>query len=201
MSAVVLLAACAGTPPNERETGSGGQLLRYSSRQVSVDLTDAQRETLKSLRDRRFPAPTLVQVLDAVSATLTSQGFAPVSIDRDMAVVEAERNTVLVPKWREILRGALKSRLGGLPAKPDHERLAAIVAVRATEGAGSHGSTGGWLVRVRFDRTVWDSNGDARTQTVLERDVYGGFFSGVEKSLKGEGISPPAQAQVPTPAP
>ncbi|WP_231586124.1 hypothetical protein [Pandoraea apista] len=180
VSVSMALGACAATPSNERETGSAGQLFRYSSRQVSVDLTDAQRETLRSLRDRRFPGSTSMQMLDAIAATLAKQGFAPVTVDRDTEMVEAERHTVLVPKWREILRGALKSRVGALPGKPDHERLAAIVAVRASgEGAGL-------LVRVRFDRTVWDSNGDARTETVLERDVYEGFFAGVDKSLNGE---------------
>ncbi|WP_246174423.1 hypothetical protein [Pandoraea bronchicola] len=179
LGVVMALGACAGPPANERETGSAGQLFRYSSRQVSVDLTDAQRETLRSLRDRRFAESTSAQMLDAIAATLSKQGFAPVTVDRDTEVVEAERHTVLVPKWREILRGALKSRIGGLPAKPDHERLAAIVAVRPA------GEVRGLLVRVRFDRTVWDSNGDARTETVLERDVYDGFFAGIDTSLKG----------------
>lgn len=181
LSAAIALSACASKSPNERETGSGGDFIRYSSRQVSVDLTDRQRETLRSLRDHRFIAPTAAKMLDAVAAALKQQGFDPVSIDREMAVVEADRHAVLVPQWRQILRGVLKSKIGGLPAKPDHERMAAIIAVRTVDGGGGDG----WLVRVRFDRTVWDSNGDARTETVLKRETYDGFFADVEKSLKG----------------
>ncbi|VVE62913.1 hypothetical protein PAN31117_01072 [Pandoraea anapnoica] len=194
LSAALALSACASKPPNERETGSGGDFIRYSSRQISVDLTEKQREMLRSLRDHWFVAPTAGKVLDAVAATLKQQGFDPVSVDREMAVVEADRHSVLVPQWRQILRGVLKSKIGGLPAKPDHERMAAIIAVRAGNGDGG----GGWLVRVRFDRTVWDSNGDARTETVLMRETYDDFFADVEKSLKGE-LKPKASLSTPAP--
>lgn len=181
LSLLVGISACASPPANERETGSGGQLVRYSSRQVSVDLTDAQRETLRQLRDHVLAESQQARILEAIARTLTKEGYAPVSVDAEMGVVEAERNTVLVPKWRQIARGVLKSRIGGLPAKPDHERLAVIVAVRAAQGSPSKQ---GSLVRVRFDRTVWDSNGDARTETVLEKDVYEGFFNALDLAVR-----------------
>ena len=99
-SGMIVLAACAASPSNEHETGSGGHLVRYSSRQVSVDLTDAQRQALDKLRDRVYPGAPSAQVLDAVASALSTRGFKPVSVDRDTGVVEAERDTVLVPKWR-----------------------------------------------------------------------------------------------------
>jgi len=178
---LVGLAACASPPANERETGSGGDLVRYSSRQVSVDLTDEQRETLRQLRDRHFVGNAGTQqarILDAISKTLAQQGYAPISVDADTGVVEAERNTVLVPKWRQIARGILKARIGGLPGRPDHERMAAIITVRTVDGKQE------LLVRVRFDRTVWDSNGDARTETVIQKDVYEGFFGALEVAVR-----------------
>ncbi|WP_237172103.1 hypothetical protein [Pandoraea norimbergensis] len=199
LSLLAGISACASPPANERETGSGGQLVRYSSRQVSVDLTDAQRETLRQLRDHVFAETQQARILEAISRTLTKEGYAPVSVDTETGVVEAERNTVLVPKWRQIARGVLKSRIGALPAKPDHERMAVIVAVRSAQGEpgkpgdrGDRGERGdrvqqverGSLVRVRFDRTVWDSNGDARTETVLEKDVYDGFFSALDLAVR-----------------
>lgn len=191
---VILLSACAGAPPNERETGSGGQLFRYSSRQVSVDLTDAQRETLRQLRDRQYATSAPPRVLDAVAAVLKQQGFAPVSVDAETGMVEAERNTVLVDKWRQILRGALKARIGGLPAKPDHDRVAVIVLVRP------EANPKGTSVRVRFDRTVWDSNGDARTETLLTRETYDAFFAGVDSVLKGRQRGAPVGASADAPA-
>lgn len=175
VGATLLLAACA--QPNERETGSGGTLVRYSSRQVSVDLTEAEQRSLQSMRDRTFANAAPNNVLDAVAKALEELGYAPVSVDKETGLVEAGRSATLVPKWRELLRGALKSYTGMFPAKPDHERIAAIVTVRS--GAGEQSA----LVRARFDRTVWDSNGDARKKTVLQREVYDGFFANVEKAL------------------
>lgn len=172
-----LLGACAGSPPNERETGSGGTLVRYSSRQVEVDLTDSERQALQGLRERRFEGAAPAQALEAVAAALTGLGFAPVSVDRDTGLVEAGRSEVLIPKARQLLRGILKTRIGMLPARPDHERMAAIATVRAREDGR------GVLVRVRFDRTVWDSNGDSRTKAVLDREIYEGFFAQTGKAL------------------
>jgi hypothetical protein len=190
---IAVLGGCTTPPANERETGSGGTLVRYSSRQVSVDLTDAQRQALTQLRDHVYHGPPQGSVVDAVASTLSAQGYTSLSVDHDTGIVEAERNLVLIPKWREIVRGVLKSRVGALPAKPDHERMAVIAAVRAAEG------TNGTLVRVRFERTVWDSNGDSRTETVVQRDLYEGFFEGVDQSLRGKS-SPTVTLSCPKPA-
>jgi len=172
-----MLAACAGPSANERETGSGGTLVRYSSRQVDVDLTDAERQALHAMRDRTYADAAPARTLDAAARALAALGFAPVSVDRETGLVEAGRSETLVPKWRQLLRGALKSYTGMFPAKSDHERMKAIVLVRAEEGGRAS------VVRARFERTVWDSNGDSRTKTVLEREVYDGFFAQTAKAL------------------
>lgn len=172
-----MLAGCASPPSNERETGSGGTLVRYSSRQVSVDLTEAEQHSLYSMRDRTYANAAPDHALGAVAKALAELGFAPVSVDMEAGLVEAGHSATLVPKWRQLLRGALKNYTGMFPPKPDHERIAAIVTVRA--GAGNQSA----LVRARFDSTVWDSNGDARTKTVLQREVYDGFFASVQKAL------------------
>ncbi|MGM3275098.1 hypothetical protein [Ralstonia sp. 24A2] len=176
-SVVLMLVACSGPPPNERETGSGGTLVRYSSRQVSVDLTDAEQQSLRTMRDRTYANTAPDRALSAVAKALTELGYAPVSVDNETGLVEAGHSDTLVPKWRQLLRGALKNYTGMFPAKPDHERVSAVIAVKA--GAGNRAT----LVRARFDSTVWDSNGDARTKTVLQREVYDGFFAGVDKVL------------------
>ncbi|WP_246287299.1 hypothetical protein [Paraburkholderia sediminicola] len=176
---VAILGACTTPDPNERVTGSGGTAVKYSSRQVSVDLTDSERNALAAMRDHSFPGSTREQALTAVAAALKSSGYAPVTVEKDTALVEAGRAEVLVPKWREVLRGVLKTRISMLPAKPDHQYTAALVSVRAAEGGQ------GVIVRARFDNTVWDSNGDARTKTVLARGDYEAFFGKVSEALNG----------------
>ncbi|WP_423393507.1 hypothetical protein [Burkholderia sp. LMG 21824] len=171
------LTGCATKPDNERQIGSGGSLVRYSSSQTEVDLTDREQQTLRMLSDRSYADATQARALDAVAGVLRAQGYAPVTVDRDSGLVEAGRSDTLIPKWRQLLRGALKARIGMLPTKPDHERVAAIVTVRA--GRDAHAA----IVRARFDRTVWDSAGDSRTKTVLEPEYYQAFFTEVDKAM------------------
>ncbi|WP_244136417.1 hypothetical protein [Burkholderia sp. BCC0405] len=171
------LTGCATKSDNERQIGSGGSLVRYSSSQTEVDLTDREQQTLRMLSDRSYADATQARVLDAVAGVLRAQGYAPVTVDRDSGLVEAGRSDTLIPKWRQLLRGALKARIGMLPTKPDHERVAAIVTVRA--GRDAHAA----IVRARFDRTVWDSAGDSRTKTVLEPEYYQAFFTEVDKAM------------------
>ncbi|KML58171.1 hypothetical protein VL15_13215 [Burkholderia cepacia] len=171
------LTGCATKPDNERQIGNGGSLVRYSSSQTEVDLTDTEQQTLRMLSDRRYADATQARTLDAVAGVLRAQGYAPVTVDRDSGLVEAGRSDALIPKWRQLLRGALKARIGMLPTKPDHERVAAIVTVRA--GREAHVA----IVRARFDRTVWDSAGDSRTKTVMEPGYYQAFFTEVDKAM------------------
>ena len=132
---ILILVACSGPPPNERETGSGGTLVRYSSRQVSVDLTDAEQQSLRAMRDRTYTNIAPDRALSAVAKALTELGYAPVSVDNETGLVEAWLSDTLVPKWRQLLRGALKNYTGMFPAKPDHERVSAVIAVKAGTGS------------------------------------------------------------------
>lgn len=173
---LALLAGCASKPDNERQIGSGGSLVRYSSSQTEVDLSEREQQTLRMMTDRRYAGATQGRVLDAVAGVLRAQGYAPVTVDRDSGLIEGGRSDTLIPKWRQLLRGALKARIGGLPAKPDHERIAAVVTVRVTAARDA-------IVRARFDRTVWDSNGDSRMKTIVEPDYYQTFFGAMDKAM------------------
>lgn len=183
MGVVVSLGACSTPDPNQRVTGSGGTLVKYSSAQVSVDLTETERNALAGMRDHSFASASRERVLTAVAAALKASGYAPVTVETDTALVEGGRSEVLVQKWRELVRGVLKSKIGSLPAKPDHQYTAALVSVRPAVGGP------GLIVRARFDNTVWDSNGDARTKTVLAREDYDAFFVKVEAALR-DGAAP-----------
>jgi len=55
-------------------------------------------------------------------------------------------------------------------------RVAAVVTVRVTAARDA-------IVRARFDRTVWDSNGDSRMKTIVEPDYYQTFFSAMDKAM------------------
>lgn len=163
--------------PAENVTGSGGHLLRYSSKQVEVALTAAQQAAFQQSRDRSYAAATPDVVLDAVAATLTQQGYVSSSIDRQFHALEARHDEVLVSKGREVLRGVLKSRIGMLPGRPDHASTEALVLL--VSAADGHGVS----LRTRFRTTVWDSNGDSRTTVVSDPAIYRAFYAGVAAQL------------------
>ncbi|WP_199100271.1 hypothetical protein [Dyella sp. ASV21] len=161
--------------PNEQVTGTGGRFLHYSSKQVNVDLTEQDQETLQRVRDHRYAAG-LEPALDAVLTTLRDQGYVATSIDRDFHLIEARHDEVLVSKGRETLRGLLKSKMA-LPGKPDHQTTEALVLLMpATDGQGV-------LARTRFRRTIWDSNGDSRTSVVSEAETYEQFYAALAAHL------------------
>jgi hypothetical protein len=179
-----LLLACwiasparAGQADNEQITGSGGKLLRYSSSQVIVDLSEQERADLNRLRDQVFQQSSAAAVLAAAAAALKALGYGTVAVDPDFHLVEGQHDQALVSKGREILRGILKSKMG-LPGKPDHKSTQALIAVRPLA------ADAGVKVRVRFRSTTWDSNGDSRTKTDTDAATYEEFFSGLKKALQ-----------------
>lgn len=172
------MASAQDAKPVEDVTGNGGHLLRYSSKQVEVELTVSQQSAFLHSRDQGYPAAQLDKVLDAVDATLVQEGYAVPDLDRQFHVVEARHDEVLVGKGREILRGVLKSKVP-LPARPDHQTTEALVMlVPAPDGHGV-------LARVRFRITVWDSNGDSRTTVISDPVIYRTFYAGVASRLGG----------------
>lgn len=161
--------------PDEQVTGSGGRMLHYSSTQVEVSLSGQDQQTFQRVRDHRYDA-RLEPTLDAVLATLREQGYETTTVDRDFHLIEARHDEVLVSKGREILRGVLKSKMA-LPGKPDHQTTEALILLMPS--ADGHGV----LARTRFRRTVWDSNGDARTSVLSDAATYDQFFGALTSRL------------------
>ncbi|PRH37593.1 hypothetical protein C6V07_02725 [Burkholderia gladioli] len=192
--ASLVLAACANQNPNERITGTGGGMIRYSSRQVTVDLTPAERARLEKVRHHGFARATPDHAIEAVAAALKAEAYSPVTSDAESGIVEGGRSKVLIAKWHEVLRGALKQKFGALPAKPDHQYTAALVSVRAD-------GHGGAEVRARFENTVYDSNGDSKTWTLTDAASYDDFFKLVGAALDGEPIGKAAESAGTTEAP
>lgn len=176
-SALTFAAGCSlmrDKNPNERTTGDGGKLLRVSSTQVTVDPNASELATLARVQDRTFTQPGNDRLLAASTAALKDMGFDPVKADAQTALVEGQLDRVLKERWRASIRALFKSRGVPLSAKPDHESVFALVAVRPN-------AAGGMLVRARFNVTIWDSNGDSRTTTVTDAEMYDRFFKRVNE--------------------
>jgi hypothetical protein len=174
--AFIALAGCSHDPA-ERVTGDCTIKLlgKCSSKQITVDLTDAEKATLAGLQNRPAAAPA-PRAVPAAGAVLTALGFDPVSVDAANGLVQGERDRSLVSRGRQMLRAVLKSKIAALPGKPDHESTRALVTVRPA----AHGSA----VHVEFVTTEWDSNGDAKTHTVTDAAPYDEFYKSLSDRLK-----------------
>ncbi|MTJ80755.1 MAG: hypothetical protein F8N37_07035 [Telmatospirillum sp.] len=186
LTALLVLGGCSKKAPNERVTGNGGSvLLRTSSTQITVDLTDEEKETLKQIQDHRFAGAKADAVLAAGAASLEAMEFKPVVTDTDMMRIEGQQDKILGERWRKVIRAVLKSRGLPLSAKPDHESVSALIQIKPGSG------TEPPLARARFNVTTWDSNGDSRTVTILDRNFYDDFFKRMETAVaQGDATAP-----------
>jgi hypothetical protein len=173
LSVALAAAGCSHDPkPQERVTGDGGsKLLRLSSKQVTVDLDDEQRAALATMQDKRFATPDIPAVLASCASALRGMDFQPVTTDQQVMIVEGEQDKVVGTRWREAIRAILKAKGIPLSGRPDHQSIKALVTVRPEQT--------GILVRARFTLTVWDTNGDSRTETIIDRGLYDEFFTAV----------------------
>jgi hypothetical protein len=161
-------ATCAAD--KEQVVGEGGRILRYSSTQVRVELDTAETASYQNARDFYWRGVSVAQALRAGGQALAAMGYGRLEEDADFSLLRAERHEKLVSTSREVLRGLLKMKMG-LPGKPDHQSIEALVTLRPAAGG-----QGVWL-RARFQRTIWDSNGDSRTKQVSEPELYRDFFA------------------------
>ena len=77
LACIALLGACSSTPkpakPPERVTGAGGSMLRYSSKQTTIELTPAERAAVDQVRVRAYPASDAAQLRDACAGGLAGR--------------------------------------------------------------------------------------------------------------------------------
>jgi hypothetical protein len=165
------LAGCKTPNPQARVTGDSGRtgLIRLSSKQTTIDLTNAEAVSLARVQQRAYPASTLRAASDAGAGALRALDFDPVTVDADGALVEGERNRVVGDRAREAIRAVFKAKGVPLSARTDHESARALLMVRPR-------ADGGVSVWARFVVTQWDTNGDSITTTVTDPAFYDGFF-------------------------
>jgi hypothetical protein len=167
--AAMSVAGCAHNS-SDRVTGECKVALigKCSSRQVSSDLTEAEKAALVSLQNRRVNI-AVRDALSAAEASLKANGYEQVSVDTSGALVQGEKNRKLAERGSQIVQAVLNSKLPMLHGRPDHETTRALVTV--------HPDTGAVVIHAEFVTTVWDSKGDAKTRMATDAQSYNTFFA------------------------
>ncbi|WP_323122781.1 hypothetical protein [Burkholderia alba] len=165
------VAACKAPDPQARVTGDAGpsHLLRLSSKQTTIDLTNAERASLVRVQQRTFASSTPAAAAAAGEVALRALEFEPVTVDAGGSLVEGERNRVVGDRAHEAIRAIFKAKGVPLSARTDHESAHALLLMRPLAG-------GGVSVWARFTVTQWNTNGDSTTTTVTDPAFYAGFF-------------------------
>lgn len=174
------LAACASKNPYERKTGDGGNLLRHSSSQSRIDLNPQEQAQFAQIRSQIYSHNLASDWVGLAQKSMKLLEFTAIQIDPVLMHVEAEKNSNVISSWRQIGRALWKTKLP-LPAKPDHTQIKALVTIQPRPAESS------MLVSVRFEETVWDSNGDAKSRIITEPDLYHRFFKNYEQLIAALG--------------
>lgn len=167
--ASMCVAACAHNP-SDRVTGECKVTLigKCSSRQVSSELSAADKAALPPLQNRRVGI-TVRDALSAAEASLKANGFEQVTVDRAGALIQGEKNRKLTERGGQILQAVLNAKLPMLRGRPDHETTRALLTVHADGSSAA--------VHAEFVVTVWDSKGDAKTRVATDPQLYNTFFA------------------------
>ena len=113
-------------------------MLRYSSKQTTIELTPAERAAVDQVRVRAYPRPTPRNCATRCAAALKAAGYEQVAGDAATDIVTGERHQKLVGRSREAARPAQVAGPGG--AKPDHQSTYAQLVIRRDGAQRASGS-------------------------------------------------------------
>ena len=160
-------------------------MLRYSSKQTTIELTPAERAAVDQVRVRAYPRPT---PRNCATARPQAAGYEQVAGDAATDIVTGERHQKLVGRSRA--------------ARPARRR--AITApsrtTRAPTPSSSSAATAPRRVWIGLNSTIWDSNGDAKSRVVTDAAAYQDLFARLDQALKTPPARSPGKPQLPAAA-
>ena len=148
-------------------------MLRYSSKQTTIELTPAERAAVDQVRVRLSRVRRRATARRA--AALKAAGYEQVAGDAATDIVTGERHQKLVGRSREALRGLLVAGPGlrRQAGPPEHLRPARHPPRRRPG-----------RVWIGLNSTIWDSNGDAKSRVVTDAAAYQDLFARLDQALK-----------------
>jgi hypothetical protein len=134
-----------------------------------------QRQT----QSRYFETSDEPAILAASAAVLQDLGFNLDESETDLGVLVASKRRDATEAGQVVL-GVIVAGLFGTNATWDDEQKIRATLVTRSSGDGGRRIT----VRITFQRTVWDTEGDiSRNESIDEPEIYQKFFSKLSKSI------------------
>lgn len=151
---------------------------------IPKDALVLTNESLQSrqLQTRRYDTKNEDQILAAVAGVLQDMGFNLSESETRLGVVTASKKRSAVDTGQQVV--AVFAALFGTYTPTDKEQVmqASVVTYPASD------STKATLVRVTFQRVVWNTQGQVtKAEGMQDPEMYQGFFEKLSKSIFLEG--------------
>ncbi len=149
---------------------------------VPRDVLRSEETSLESraLQMRRFETGREEDILMASAGVLQDMGYTLDETERRLGVIIASKSRDATQAG-QVLGAAVMAFLGSTDSfdKIDHTQKINVAVVTRLSETGS-----GVVVRVNFQRLVWDASGAlSRVETLKDPGLYEGFFAGLSKAV------------------
>jgi len=138
---------------------------------------------LREQQSRRYETTDQTELLSASAALLQDMGFSIDEINKDLGVITASKMRSAVNPAQQaaavmiLLISAAGKNPQMMPTDKEQQMRAGVVVRPLGDGKNS-------VVRVTFQRTVWNTEGKATTQEMLGSDeIYTEFFDKLSKAI------------------
>ena len=133
---------------------------------------------LRQQQSRRYGTTDETALLSASAALLQDMGFAIDEVNNELGVISASKIRSAVDATQQTVAIIVAVVGGKVPPTDKEQKMRAGVVVKPL-GDG-HNS----VVRVTFQRTVWNTQGQITTQEMLGTDeIYTEFFDKLSKAV------------------
>lgn len=130
----------------------------------------------RQIQIRKFDTEDEAALLSASSAVLQDMGFNLEESETKLGVISASKSRSAVEPWQVGVKIFYALLLTNIPIDQTQHIKVSLVT--------SKSSSGGFLLRSTFQRTVVnDQQREVRWETILDKELYNGFFDKVSKSV------------------
>ncbi len=130
----------------------------------------------RQLQIRKFDTQDETALLSASSAVLQDMGFNLEESETKLGVISASKSRSAVEPWQVGVKILYALLLTNIPIDQTQHIKASLVT--------SKSSSGGYLLRATFQRIVVnDQQREVRWETILDEELYKGFFDKVSTSV------------------
>ncbi len=150
---------------------------------VPDDALRLSPETLerRQMQTRRFDGIPETEILSACAAVLQDLGFNLDESETELGVLVASKKRSAFDA-RQATTALLLGIIGWNMETDEKQKIRASLVTRPAQGDGQDGS--GYLVRITFQRVVWNSaNEISRIEGLDSPELYQGFFDRLSKSV------------------